>query len=205
MGTEPDSGRTVLVPESQAVSMGLQNIMDAPADTQNKALSARHWIPLAQATVPLQLSNPADQKSAATNADQMGILQLIDRLDQRGLLGVVSSRWNDFMTGQVGAGDPEVEALRAKMGLSNTLLMNAHVGSRGGSYMLEHFEDLANAKKMNAQTLRTGVKSELNYIQDRAMLPSNSKFGGTTSPTQPAPQPQFNWNNYPKVQVGQGR
>ena len=38
--------------------------------------------------------------------------------------------------------------------------------------MLEHFEDLANAKKLNANILRTGLKSELNYAEDRAMLPS---------------------------------
>ena len=33
-------------------------------------------------------------------------------------------------------------------------IMQAHVGSRGGSALLEHFEDLANAGKMDAPTLK---------------------------------------------------
>src|SRR5207237_1261948 len=35
MGTEPATGRTILVPEGQAKTLGLQNVMDAPSDTQN--------------------------------------------------------------------------------------------------------------------------------------------------------------------------
>ena len=42
------------------------------------------------------------------------------------------------------------------------------------SYMLEHFEDLANNRKMDASTLRTGIKSELNYVKDRAMMPGSA-------------------------------
>ena len=133
----------------------------------------------------IQRENPNDPMSPAKNADQMGALQLIDDLDKRGKLGVVASRWNDFMAGNVGAGDPEMEALRVKMGLSTTLLMNVHVGQRGGSYMMEHFEDLANAGKMNAQTLKSGVRSELDYVRDRAMLPSG---GGNVSTTGGPPE-----------------
>ena len=178
IGQDPKTGKDVLVPQSDADKMGLTGVMKAEAADVSKSLAARHWMPLAEKSVTIQRENPNDPMSPAKNADQMGVLQLIDDLDKRGKLGVVASRWNDFMAGNVGAGDPEMEALRVKMGLSTTLLMNVHVGQRGGSYMMEHFEDLANAGKMNAQTLKSGVRSELDYVRDRAMLPSG---GGNVS------------------------
>ena len=76
------------------------------------------------------------------------------------------------MAGKFGAGDPEYAALRAKMGLSTTLLMQAHVGSRGGSALLEHFQDLANAGKMDGATLKSAMGSEVNYVRDKAMDPN---------------------------------
>lgn len=171
-GTEPQTGRTILVPVEEAKSLGLTGVMAAPTADVSKALSARQWLPLAEA----QGQEP----------DQMGVLQIVDELDKRGLLGPVASRWNDFLVGKFGGGtgnqenDRLIEALRTKLGLSQTLLMNLHVGSRGGAYMLEHFEDLANAKKLNANILRTGIRSELNYAKDRAMIPSGK--GGNPSP-----------------------
>jgi hypothetical protein len=168
-GTDKN-GRTVLVSEAEAKRMGLSNIMEAPTTDVSKAMSARQWIPLAKAN--------------GTTPDEMGLLQIVDALDKKNALGPLASRWNDFMIGTWGGGtgDPETdalfEALRTKIGLSQTLLMNLHVGSRGGSYMLEHFEDLANQKKLNANLLRIGIKSELNYAEDRAMLPTGAGGGG---------------------------
>ena len=82
------------------------------------------------------------------------------------------------MAGKVGAGDSEYTALRTKLGLSNTLLMNVHVGNRGGSEMLEHFQDLANAGKMSGPTLKAAYGSELNYVRGSQMLPAGAKAGG---------------------------
>jgi hypothetical protein len=156
-------GRAVMVPAGQAQQLGLQNVMKAPEDTINKALAARHWINLAN--------------SQGTTPEDMGIVQLVDKLDAEGKLGAIASRWNEFMTGKVGAGDPEISALRAKMGLSTTLLMQAHVGSRGSAQMLEHFEDLANQKKLDGPTLKAALGAEVNYVQDRAMDPNPPNYG----------------------------
>lgn len=174
IGIDAD-GRQVMVSRKDAEQMGLSGVMEAPAADVSKSQSARQWLPLA--------STHGDQP------DQMGILQLIDKLDQKGALGPIASRWNDFVVGKLGTGtgDPEtdalMEALRVKMGLSTTLLMNLHVGSRGGSYMMEHFEDLANAGKMDANILRSGVKSELNYAQDRAMMPKSGPMSKNQPPS----------------------
>ena len=82
--------------------------------------------------------------------------------------------------------------------------MNLHVGARGGAYMLEHFEDLANAKKLNANILRTGLKSELNYAEDRAMLPSQGggqpgdrQRGGQQAGNVAAPKSEAEYNALP--------
>lgn len=161
VGTDPKTGRAVMAPMGQAQQMGLQNTMKAPEDTVNKALAARHWLTLAQKQAP-----------DGAKPEEMGIQQLVDNLDKEGKLGPLASRWNEFMAGRWGAGDPEYAALRTKMGLSTTLLMQAHVGSRGSSQMLEHFEDLANAKKLDGPTLKTAVGSEVDYVKDRAMDPN---------------------------------
>ena len=160
VGTDPKTGKDVLVSASDAKSLGLTGAMKADADLVNKSHAARTWLSLASKEAP-----------AGAPADQMGIMQLVDKMDAAGKLGPIASRWNDFLTGKIGAGDPDYAALRAKMGLSATKLMQAHVGSRGGAFMLEHFEDLANAGKMDAPTLKAGLASELNYMQDVAMLP----------------------------------
>ena len=164
LGTEPGTGKTILVPSATAKQMGLTDVMDAPSSDISKSLSARQWIPLAAAS--------------GTSPDSMGLLQLVNELDKRGALGPIASRWNDFLVGRLGTGtgdpatDQLMEAFRTKLGLSQTLLMNLHVGSRGGAYMLEHFEDLANGKKLDPNILRTGIQTELNYAQDRAMMPT---------------------------------
>jgi hypothetical protein len=181
VGTDADGNR-VLVSKGEADKLNLTGVTKADADLQNKSEAARHWLTLAS-------------KNGDT-PETMGIMQLIDKMDKEGKLGIAASRWSDFMAGKVGAGDREFTALRAKMGLANTKLMQAHVGSRGGAFMLEHFEDLANAGKMDAQTLKAGVGSELDYMKDVAMLPQSKKEAPAHAP---APG-RFDWNAHPKVQ-----
>ena len=160
-GTDAE-GHSVLVPASEAKD--LSNVMKADADIVNKSTAARHWLTLAD--------KPGSENGPSQN---MGITQLIDKLDKEGKLGAITSRWNDFLSGKIGAGDPDYTALRAKMGLSATKLMQAHVGSRGGAFMMEHFEDLANAKKMDAANLKAGFNSERDYMNDVAMLPKSMR------------------------------
>lgn len=165
VGLDKD-GRQVLLPMSQAQQLGVQNPMKADADMVNKALAARHWLNLA--------NKQGDPKG---DPDKMGILQLVDKLDEEGKLGPIASRWNEFLAGKYGSGDAGIAALRAKMGLSTTLLMQAHVGSRGSAQMLEHFEDLANQKKLDGPTLKAALGAEVNYVQDKAMDPNPPSYG----------------------------
>lgn len=101
-----------------------------------------------------------------------------------GELEALAPRWNEFLAGKVGAGDPRYVALRTHVnGLLSTALMQAHVGNRGGENMMEHFEDIANAGKMNQQTLRAALQAERDYVTEKAMFPPKAQ-SGLPSPNQ---------------------
>jgi len=113
-------------------------------------------------------------------------------------LNGIGNRWQEFRLGSwipqlfTGKGaDPRYVKLRTDLnGLDSTAVMQVHVGQRGGQYMGEHFEDLANAKKFTFDNLKTAVGQERQYIEHRAMKipkgsaasPSNPK-GGVTAET----------------------
>jgi hypothetical protein len=176
VGIDPKSGKQVLVPLPQAQQMGIQNPIKAEGQDVQRAMAGRQWLTLAKKEAPDNA--PAEEK---------GIIQLIDQLDSEGKLGVLASRWNDFMARKLGSADtPEYKALATKMGLSSTLLAQAHAGARGAGspYLLEHMEDLANAKKLDGPTLKAAFGAEVNYVEDRAMDPSPPNYqqlGGKTS------------------------
>ena len=159
---EDASGKTVMVPLSQAKGMGLKNMAKAESEHVGKVRAARVVVPM------LYNSNPGDP----------GVIQMINELDKQGKLGPLASRWNDFMSRGWGAGDPLYTALRTRLDLAQTKMMQAHVGNRGGSFMLEHFENLANAGKLDAPTMRAAIDQELRYMKNNSELPSSGGAGG---------------------------
>ncbi len=187
-GEDPNTHEQVMVPISQAKQAGLLNQAKADNDTINKTLAARHVQPLLWNDKP---ENP-------------GIMQMIDKLDKNGKLGPLASKWNAFMAREWGSGDPDYAALLTRMDLASTKLMQAHVGSRGSAQMLEHFADLANAKKLDARTLKAGVDQEIRYVHDISMNAPKTKVGSAGAekkensaekPTEPPrePRPGLMW------------
>ena len=90
-------------------------------------------------------------------------------------LGPVVGRWNEFMTGKVGTGDPDFIAIRNAVGLMQTAELRAHVGARGGQMMLEKFDALNNADRMDAPTLKAALLSVKDFLSGY----SNYVFGPT--------------------------
>jgi hypothetical protein len=86
-------------------------------------------------------------------------------------LTALGARWNEFQTGTLGTGDPRYAALRTHTHLLGTALMQAHVGSRGGEHMMDEFENLADAGKMNGDILRSSLASSRAYVNEKAMRP----------------------------------
>lgn len=91
-----------------------------------------------------------------------GVLNLSKRVrslieQQKGSLGPASGRWSEFMTGKVGAPNPDFARLRTDVGLLQTKLMRMHVGARGGEVMMQHFKDLIDTSKQSPENLEAAL------------------------------------------------
>jgi hypothetical protein len=149
------SGNPLAGTSDQLKASGAQGVTKMPTEEVSKTNAARDLIS------PNGLFN--------------SVAQNIQALQAKGQLGVVGSRWNDFIAGKVGEGDPDFQALRTNMGLLSTKLMQAHVGSRGSSQMLEHFQHLADYRITDAPTLLSALSAEHKYMTNTAAYP---KQGG---------------------------
>jgi hypothetical protein len=180
-------GNQVLTSGTNAQQLGLSEIRDVGQAEAEKVTNARSLLSV--------FNNP--------NPSDRGLIQLAQDLDRQGKLGPIASRYQEFMAGTYGKGDPEVEELRTKMGLATTGLMQVHVGARGSAAMMEHFEDLANAKKMDGPTLLSGLNAENNYVTRKAMIPKNSRFNtgiASTGTGNTQTGGGFNWSAFPVAQ-----
>lgn len=83
-------------------------------------------------------------------------------------LGPASGRWSEFMAGKVGAPNPNFTKLRTDVGLLQTLLMRMHVGSRGGEYIMKHFQDLIDTGKQSPENLNAALDEIERYANDVA-------------------------------------
>ena len=186
-------GNQVLTSGINAQQLGLSETRDVGQAEAEKVTNARSLLSV--------FNNP--------NPNDRGAIQLAQDLARQGKLGPIAGRFQDFMAGTVGAGDPEVEELRTKMGLLATGLMQVHVGARGSAAMMEHFADLASAKKMDGPTLLSGLNAENNYVTRKAMIPKNSRFntgiantgaGSTGAGNTQGSGSGFNWSAFPVAQ-----
>ena len=99
------------------------------------------------------------------------VLELADRVgklvdQQAKSLGPAGSRWSEFMSGKVGAPNPDFTKLRTDVGLLQTALMRMHVGARGGEQMMEHFRDLIDTSKQSPENLKAALEEIVSYAQD---------------------------------------
>ena len=170
MWQEP-SGKVVAGPLSLAKQMKAENPSQLDTRDVQAVMDARGAINL--------INKKGDEKTPET----MGVLQLAESLKKDDKMGVFASRYNNFLTKGVGASpgdDPRIITLLDKAPLMATLIMKAHFGASGGRspQMLQHFLNLADAGKMDAETFIGGAKTLADYMQDRAMMPSGSGKGG---------------------------
>ena len=99
------------------------------------------------------------------------VIDLIDRTskligEQVKTLGPASSRWNEFMSGKVGAPNPEFMKLRTNAALLQTLLLRMHLGARGGQQMMAHFKDLIDTGKQSPENMKAALEEIKNYAND---------------------------------------
>jgi hypothetical protein len=153
VGTD-EAGNQIAGTSDDLTKASAQGVTKLDADTGKKVITAR------------QLISPAGLFSQ--------IRQDMDNLDKAGKMGSsATARFNDAMLSKAGA-DPDYAPLFVHTHLLSTALMQAHVGSRGSSDMMEEFQKLANSGKMNAATLRSALGAEYNYVHEKAMLPKKA-------------------------------
>ena len=90
-------------------------------------------------------------------------------VQQQATLGPAASRWQEFMAGTVGAPNPEFTALRTDVGLLQTLLMRMHVGARGGTQIMQHFQGLLDSSKQSPENLLSSLGEITSYAKTVAM------------------------------------
>jgi hypothetical protein len=90
-------------------------------------------------------------------------------------LTALNGRWNEFMSGKVGSGDPRFAALRTHTHLLSTAMMQAHVGASGGENIMEHFANIADSGKMDGPTLKAALAAEKQYVNEKAARPQAKK------------------------------
>ncbi|HWO32397.1 MAG TPA: hypothetical protein VNO32_26680 [Candidatus Acidoferrum sp.] len=157
VGTDA-TGNQIAGTSTDLASAGAQGVTKLDSDTGKKVITAR------------QLISPSGLFSQ--------ISQDMKALQANGKLGSsAEARINDALLQKAGS-DPSYAPLFVHTHLLATALMQAHVGSRGSADMMEEFKSLANSGKMNADTLRSALSAEYNYVHEKAMLPKAQPSGG---------------------------
>lgn len=152
-GTDKN-GNQVAGTSDELQAAGVANPTKLDADTGKKVTTAR------------QLISPEGLFAQ--------IRQDMDNLDKKGKLGsAATARFNDAMLKKAGS-DADYAPLFVHTHLLATALMQAHVGSKGSTDMMEEFKALANSGKMSSSTLRAALGAEYNYVHEKAMLPKKA-------------------------------
>ena len=150
VGTDA-AGNQVAGTSDQLKTAGAQGVTKLDADSGKKVIVAR------------ELTSP-DGLFAQVKQDMLN-------LDAKGKMGSsATARFNDALLSKAGS-DPDYASLFVHTHLLATALMQAHVGSRGSSDMMDEFKQLANSGKMSAPTLRAALGAEYNYVKGKALLP----------------------------------
>jgi hypothetical protein len=131
----------ILLPDGTAVGRGFQLNVRPTTPTRQMAETMEMLAPKMDALI-LKLDDPK-------YADQ---------------LGPIAGRWNEFMAGKVGSGNPDYVTIRSAMNLMQTAELRAHVGARGGQLMLAKFDSLNNADRMDAETLKAALISVKEFL-----------------------------------------
>jgi hypothetical protein len=101
-------------------------------------------------------------------------------------LGPAVGRWNQFMTGRIGAPNAQFFKLTTDINLLSTLLMRMHVGARGGVQIMEHFKSMMDAGKQSPENLQAAIDTIIDYAND-VNKPMHGP--GTKAPTEmPVPK-----------------
>ena len=116
-------------------------------------------------------------------------IALIKQMDKEGKLGPLKGRWNEFLAGRIGAGDPEFDQLRTDISLLQTGMMVPHVGARGGTSLIAKFKNQVDSGKMDATGLTTALGEWKKFLTGYAREGDLKGWG-----QEPAAAPDTSWH-----------
>lgn len=111
--------------------------------------------------------------------------KILAEAERQGELGIVATRWNDFLTNKIGQDTTKSQTfakLQSNLGFLQTAVAMAHGGLRGGSspQMAEHWAKALEAKDPN--TLRAKLGAAKSWMQGYASMTSGSLPGQLPKP-----------------------
>ena len=101
-------------------------------------------------------------------------------------LGPLKGRWNEFMTGKVGAPNPEYAKMRTDVTLLRSALLKMHVGSRGSQVMLQEFRDVLDQGKDSPENMLAALGEIGSYAEDLENRGKQQPGGGGGAAPKPA-------------------
>jgi hypothetical protein len=114
--------------------------------------------------MPTTQSRSMGEMATALRTEIPRIKQEVSQLDSEGKLGIIAGRYDDFMTGNVGANDPEFTQLRTDMSLMTSGTLRAHFGARGGQLMYDKFKAYFNQAGQSAANLNAALDTVDNWM-----------------------------------------
>ena len=105
------------------------------------------------------------------------LMAKVEELNKQGKLGAWASRYNGFMQGTVGKGDPNYSQLSGEVDLMRKLVGKIHLGVRGAGspQNAEAMKKKLDEGKMDAPTLLAGLRSYKTFIDYYASMGHRSR------------------------------
>lgn len=118
----------------------------------------------------------------------------IGRAQQAGKIGPGAGRINEFLTGKVGAEDPEFARLRMLGALTLSGTLKAHFGARGGGEMIyKDFENRFNTGKMTMGDLNAALDGMSTFMGQYAKRVATTGDKNNPPATAPNGAPQISF------------
>jgi hypothetical protein len=135
---------------------------------------------------PTASTRTAGQAADAVASHIPGFKAAVARLQQRGELGPLAGRINEFLTKGYGGNDPDISEFLTTLKLLKSGAVRAHFGARGGAQILQSFDQTLNPA-MTANALNGSIDaigSFLNTYGDIAKFAPN-RPGAAKKPNTP--------------------
>jgi hypothetical protein len=151
--------------ESEAAKAKLQAqmIQERQFEAKLKAQTARETALLrVQAAKEMKMMPTTASRTMGEMASAMlvhipDIKKEIDDLEAKGKLGVIAGRYEDFLTGKVGADDPDFQSLRTDLSLFSSGTLRTHFGARGGQRMYDIIKQNFNQAGSSANNIKSSL------------------------------------------------